>query len=69
MVSAQTPEEIIVRFAALLDGAGIPYMLTGSLACGFHGTPRATQDIDLVIAPTRPRSSACSAHSPATGTT
>ncbi len=35
-----------------LDRAGIPYMLTGSAASSFHGVPRATQDIDLVIAPT-----------------
>jgi hypothetical protein len=29
-------------------------MLTGSLAAAFYGTPRATQDIDLVIDPNRP---------------
>jgi hypothetical protein len=28
-------------------------MLTGSLASAVHGTPRATQDIDVVIAPDR----------------
>lgn len=27
-------------------------MLTGSFASGFHGAPRATQDIDIVISPT-----------------
>jgi hypothetical protein len=32
-----------------LNDAGIPFMLTGSLAAAFYGTPRATQDIDLVI--------------------
>ncbi|MGE3601148.1 MAG: hypothetical protein AB7N70_37015 [Dehalococcoidia bacterium] len=36
-----------------LDGAGISYMLTGSFASSYHGVPRATQDIDFVIAPTR----------------
>jgi hypothetical protein len=30
-------------------------MLTGSLAAAFYGTPRATQDIDLVIDPSRPQ--------------
>lgn len=35
-----------------LEAAGIPYMLTGSFAAAFHGSPRATQDIDFVIAPT-----------------
>jgi hypothetical protein len=27
-------------------------MLTGSFASGYHGAPRASQDIDIVIAPT-----------------
>jgi hypothetical protein len=38
---------------ARLDAASIPYMLTGSYASAYHGLPRATQDIDFVIAPTR----------------
>jgi hypothetical protein len=33
----------------LLEDAGIPYMLTGSLAAAFYAAPRATQDVDLVI--------------------
>jgi hypothetical protein len=33
-----------------LGECDIPYMLTGSLAGSFHGAPRATQDIDLVVA-------------------
>ena len=52
MASAETPEAVIHRFAALLEAAGIPYMLTGSFASGYHGAPRASQDIDIVIAPT-----------------
>ena len=36
----------------ILREAEIPFMLTGSLAAAFYGTPRATQDIDLVIEPT-----------------
>jgi hypothetical protein len=35
----------------VLEDAGIPYMLTGSLASAYYATPRATQDIDLVIDP------------------
>lgn len=27
----------------------MPYMLTGSLAGSYHGAPRSTQDIDLVV--------------------
>lgn len=45
-------EDIFRRIIGALEAAGIPYMLTGSFASSFHGTPRATQDIDLVIAPT-----------------
>jgi len=47
-----------VKFARLLadvigrlDRAGIAYMLTGSLASTYHGEPRATRDLDLVIDP------------------
>ena len=51
MASVESPEGVIHRFAALLEVAGMPYMLTGSFASGYHGAPRATQDIDLVISP------------------
>ena len=34
-----------------LDRAGIPHMLPGSFAAAFHGRPRATQGVDLVIEP------------------
>ena len=33
----------------------MPFMLTGSLAAAYYGTPRATQDIDLVIDPGKPQ--------------
>jgi hypothetical protein len=35
--------------AARLDEAGIPYMVTGSMAANFYTTPRMTRDIDLVV--------------------
>ena len=41
--------DFLSRLVALLDGAEIPYMLTGSFASTYHGTPCATQDLDLVI--------------------
>lgn len=41
--------EILGLVVRLLDEIDIPYMLTGSLAGSFHGAPRATQDIDLVV--------------------
>jgi hypothetical protein len=40
---------VLRRIAAALDAAGVPFMLTGSLAAAYHGVPRATLDIDLVI--------------------
>jgi hypothetical protein len=39
----------------ILDDAGIPFMLTGSLAAAFYGTPRSTQDVDIVIDPVPPQ--------------
>ncbi len=41
--------EFLARILGILDAAETPYMLTGSLAASFHGAPRATQDVDLVI--------------------
>jgi hypothetical protein len=32
-----------------LDAAGIPYMLTGSMAGNYYAVPRMTRDIDLVV--------------------
>jgi hypothetical protein len=32
-----------------LDGAGIPYMVTGSLALSVYAIPRMTRDVDLVV--------------------
>lgn len=36
--------------AGALSAAEVPFMLTGSIAAAYHGAPRATVDIDLVIA-------------------
>ena len=47
--------DFLARLASKLRDAGIPYMLTGSFASTYHGTPRTTQDLDLVIDP-RPAS-------------
>jgi len=33
----------------ILEEAGVAYMLTGSLAAAYYATPRATQDIDVVV--------------------
>lgn len=46
-----TLADLLVLAVHALEGEGIPYMLTGSLASSFHGEPRATRDIDFVIDP------------------
>jgi hypothetical protein len=43
---------VLGDIVAALDRAGIPHMLTGSLAAAYHGAARATMDVDLVIDPT-----------------
>jgi len=39
----------LTTVVGLLDEAGVPYMLTGSLAAAYYASPRATQDVDVVI--------------------
>ena len=45
-------EDLFARLRDALEAAGIPYMVTGSFVSAVHGNPRATHDIDVVIAPT-----------------
>jgi len=40
---------VFQRITAALERAGIRYMVTGSFASAHYGSPRSTQDIDLVI--------------------
>lgn len=42
--------EVALRVAAVLDDLHLDYFLGGSLASSFQGEPRATNDIDFVIA-------------------
>lgn len=46
---------VFAKLRAALDVSGIPYFVTGSFASSAHGVPRSTNDIDLVIAPSRPQ--------------
>ncbi len=39
----------LARIVASLDAAGIPHMVAGSFASTFHGEPRTTHDVDIVI--------------------
>jgi hypothetical protein len=43
--------DLLGRIIGLLDEASIPHMVVGSLASSFHGEPRQTRDIDIVIDP------------------
>lgn len=41
--------DVLKLVAARLDGASIPYMVTGSIAASHYSTPRFTRDIDIVV--------------------
>lgn len=43
--------DLLARMILLLETADVPYMITGSLASSYHGEPRATRAIDIVIEP------------------
>lgn len=44
------PVELLRHVVEVLDGAGIEYMVTGSVASSLQGEPRATHDLDVVAA-------------------
>jgi hypothetical protein len=48
-----TVKVVFEKLRAALETVGIPYFVTGSFASSAHGVPRSTNDIDIVIAPTR----------------
>ena len=41
--------EVLKIVTDRLDGAGIPYMVTGSMAVSVYAIPRMTRDVDLVV--------------------
>lgn len=43
--------ELLAVVVERLDRAGVPYMVTGSLASSYYGEPRLTRDVDIVIDP------------------
>lgn len=43
--------DLLAKVVAALNSAGIAHMVTGSFASTYHGEPRMTRDIDLVIDP------------------
>jgi len=42
--------DILRDVSGRLDSAGIPFMVTGSVAMNYYAQPRMTRDIDLVVA-------------------
>jgi hypothetical protein len=40
---------VLKLVATPLNGAGIPYMLSGSMAMNYYAQPRMTRDLDLVV--------------------
>jgi hypothetical protein len=44
------PIHILLRISQILEDLEVPYLTGGSVASSIFGIPRATQDIDLVIA-------------------
>jgi hypothetical protein len=49
-MSLTDPIIIVQKLTTALESLGLPYMIGGSLASSFHGIPRATQDVDVVVA-------------------
>lgn len=45
--------EFLQKVVNALNISKIPYMLSGSMCSSFHGHPRATNDVDIVIDPTK----------------
>ena len=43
-------QKLLERVVQILAGAGVEYMVTGSVASSLYGEPRSTHDIDIVIA-------------------
>ena len=46
----QNELDIVRDISARLEGAGIEYMLTGSMAMNYYAQPRMTRGIDVVVA-------------------
>jgi hypothetical protein len=45
--------EFLEKLIGLIETAGIPYAVCGSLSSSLYGQPRATNDADIIIAPTQ----------------
>ena len=43
------PIEVALRISAILEGAGVEYLVGGSVAASLSGVPRSTMDVDMVV--------------------
>lgn len=41
--------DFLARLTSALEQAGVPYMISGSVASTYYSAPRTTQDVDLVV--------------------
>lgn len=48
-----TAGDLLRTTLRLANGAGVPFMVTGSQASSYYGEPRSTLDLDIVIDPDR----------------
>ena len=46
-------QSLLERIVPALKNAGVPFMVAGSFASAAHGLPRSTNDLDIIIDPTR----------------
>lgn len=49
MSATEEQQNLLRLLVHRLEGAGITYMISGSLASSLHGEPRMTRDIDIVV--------------------
>jgi hypothetical protein len=49
VVNGSEELQVLAIVTGRLDSAGLPYMLTGSMALNYYAVPRMTRDIDLVV--------------------
>ena len=45
-------EDFAIRVLEATESAGLDFMIVGAIAAGTHGVPRATKDVDILVAVT-----------------
>jgi predicted nucleotidyltransferase len=47
-------DDVMLEVSQALDRASVPYMLVGAFSSNYHGIPRSTEDVDIVVELNRP---------------